>query len=130
MTEPSNQIPNPNPTPMSDEENWRLQFKKVFLAGLGAVSIAEEEMEKIIHRLVEKGTLAEQEGRKWLKEFMEKYYRQTKDKVHTIESNLENWETILGKMNIPTKAQVEELSKKVEQLSAKVEELSKKLPAQ
>jgi poly(hydroxyalkanoate) granule-associated protein len=127
MTEP---LLNPNQTVVNaEEENWRLQFKKVFLAGLGAVSIAEEEMAKLVHRLVEKGALAEQDGRKWLKEFMEKYYHQTKDKVHTIEGRLENWDGILAKLNIPTKTQVEELSKKMEQLSAKVEELSKKLPS-
>jgi poly(hydroxyalkanoate) granule-associated protein len=126
--------PAPQTPPLSpEEENWQQQFKKVFLAGLGAVALAEEEIEKFVHKLVEKGTLAENEGRKWLKEVAEKY-KQTKDKVHSIETSLEktsmgNLEYLLSKLNIPSKNQFEDLTKKVDELRARIDELSKKLPS-
>ena len=120
-------------TLVDHEETWRLQIKNVFLAGLGAVAMAEEEMQKFLAILVQKGSVAENDLRKWTKEFMEKHYRQTKETVTSIENSLEkagtqNLDSILSKLNVPLKAQFDDLAQKVEKLAARIEDLSKKLP--
>lgn len=110
------------------DENWREQFKRVMQAGIGAVALAQEEVEQVVKKLVQKGALVESEGRKWVADFMEKGYQQTKDKVNSFEQNLEtNVEAIVKKFSLPSKGQIEELAGKVEELSRKVDELMKKL---
>lgn len=111
----------------SIEELLSSQMKRILLAGVGAVVLAQEEFEQMIRKLVQRGELAEQEARKMLKDFVEKRYRQTKDTVHNIESRLESLDTLLGKFSIPTKSQFEELSRKVDVLSSRIEDLSKKI---
>jgi poly(hydroxyalkanoate) granule-associated protein len=108
------------------EENWQDQLKKVLFAGVGVMSIAQVEVESVIKKLVEKGALAEKEGRKWIKEVVGKHYKQTKEKVQSIESSLDV-EGMLKKISLPTKAQFEKLSKNVEELNKKVDELCQKI---
>ena len=97
-------------------------LRKMFLATIGAAAIAQEEIEVLINRLVERGELAEQEGKKLAKEMMEKRKART-EKVETeISKNLEG---VLERMNIPSKADVEALSQKISGLSKKIDEMKK-----
>ena len=110
------------------QEQWMAQMKRIMLAGMGAVAMAQDEMEAFVKKMVERGQIAEKEGRKWMKEFMEKGRKQTKDTMHSIEdTSMESFEKILNKFNIPTKHDFETLSQRVEKLGERVEELSKKL---
>ena len=97
-------------------------LRKMFLATIGAAAIAQEEIETLIKRLVERGELAEQEGKKLAQEMMEK----RKTKTAQVESEIsKNLEGVLERMNIPTKADVESLSQKITGLSKKIDELKK-----
>lgn len=110
------------------DEKWVAQMKRIMFAGIGAVAMAQEEVEALVKKLVQKGAIAEQEGRKWIKEVVEKKYKETKDRVQSIEkSSLENVEELIKKISLPTKAQFEKLSGEVEELRKKVEELCNKL---
>lgn len=46
--------------------------RKILLAGIGAAALAQEEIERFVNRLVEKGELAEKDARKMIQEIMEK----------------------------------------------------------
>jgi len=46
--------------------------RKLLLAAIGAVSFAQDEVDDFIDRLVERGEIAEKEGRQLMKEVMEK----------------------------------------------------------
>ena len=109
-------------------DKWFVQqMKRVLLAGMGAAAMAQEEMDTFLKKLVEKGEIAEQDSKKWMKEFMEKGRKQTLDTVHNIEENsMEGLEKLLGRLNIPTKKDLENLSERVELLAKRVEELAKK----
>jgi poly(hydroxyalkanoate) granule-associated protein len=97
-------------------------LRKMFLATIGAAAIAQEEIEALISRLVERGELAEQEGKKLAKEMMEK----RKAKTEKVETELsKNLEGVLERMNIPSKADVEALSQKITGLSKKIDEMKK-----
>ena len=45
---------------------------KVLLAGIGAAALAQDEIEDFVNRLVERGEIAEADGKKMLKDVMEK----------------------------------------------------------
>ena len=45
---------------------------KVLLAGIGAAALAQEEIEDFVNRLVERGEIAEADGKKMIKDVLEK----------------------------------------------------------
>lgn len=113
------------------QENMNVVVKtahKSFQAGLGVVALGAEEVEAMIKRLVEKGEVAEKDGRKlvdgWLsrgREPMNKYEGKVEGMLdHRIES-------VLQAMNIPSKSDIEDLTKKIAALSKKVADMDKKL---
>lgn len=111
----------------NDDETWKWQLKRVLLAGVGVVAVAQEEVEQFLTKLVDKGALAEQESKKWLKDFFDKGYQQTKNTVQTLEQGLGAMEGLLHKLRVPSKKEFETLSKRVEEISGKVDELSSKI---
>jgi poly(hydroxyalkanoate) granule-associated protein len=103
---------------------------KVLLAGIGAAALAQDEMEDFVNRLVERGEIAEADGRKMLKDVMEKRKKIMSVQVETapkkIVSDFEKHiEEVLGKMNIPSKDEIEALGAKITALTKKVDELKK-----
>jgi poly(hydroxyalkanoate) granule-associated protein len=97
-------------------------FRKLMLAALGAAAIAEEEIEALVNRLVERGELAEKDGKKLINEAMEK----RKNKTATVTDELnKNVNDVLQRMNIPTKADIDALGQKIAGLSKKIDELKK-----
>ncbi len=110
--------------PVQEKLLWHM--KRMGLATIGAMALLQEESEKVVQKLVEKGENAGKQSRQWAHEMFEKGRTQTRQTVHVIESGFENLEKILGKMNIPTRNDLEELSKKVDALAQKVESLNEK----
>jgi len=97
-------------------------IRKVLLAGVGAVVLTQEEVEKIINRLVERGELAEQEGKKLFHDVMTKRKKEAKKAEDEMSKQLEE---LLARMNVPTKSDIDALSAKITALSKKVDELKK-----
>ncbi len=105
---------------------------RVLLAGIGAVALTQEEIEKFVNRLVERGEIAEQDGRKMLKDVMERRRRKTEEAeaeaeeaVAEIGSEVDRRiESILHRMNVPTKTDINALSEKISLLSEKVDQLN------
>ena len=97
-------------------------IRKVLLATIGAAVIAQEEIEALVNRLVERGEIAEKDGKKLMHEMMEK----RKSKTAKVEEDInKNLESVLDRMSIPSKADVEALSQKITALSKKIDELKK-----
>ena len=100
-------------------------LRKTVLATIGAAAIAEEEIVALINRLVERGEIAEKDGKKLIQETMDK----RKGKTTKFENEVsKNFQGVLERMNIPTKADVEDSGKKITELSKKVDELKKPEP--
>jgi poly(hydroxyalkanoate) granule-associated protein len=108
------------------EEGERGRFsetmRKVLLAGMGAVALAQEEMEAFVAKLVERGELAEQDGKKLVRDVMEKRKKETKKAEDQLDKRVEE---LLDRMNVPSKSDIEALSAKITALSKKVDELKK-----
>ena len=97
-------------------------LRRLFLASIGAAVIAQEELEALVNKLVERGELAEKDGKKLMGEMMDKRKTKTADVSGEISKNIEG---VLSRMNIPTKADVDVLGQKINTLSKKVDELKK-----
>jgi poly(hydroxyalkanoate) granule-associated protein len=103
---------------------------KVWLAGLGAVAMAEEEGGKFFSNLLEKGEKLEGKSKKQVEK--------AKGTVTGMKTVAESyWETfgrtvddqvtaVIHRIGVPTKDEIEDLTKKVEDLTAAVDNLRTK----
>ena len=117
---------------------------KVLLAGVGAAALAQEEIEDFVNRLVERGSIAETDGKRMVKDVLDQRRKQMEragERAHEvaeeIQTNLtegpkrfaddleQRIEGVLGRMNIPTKDEIETLTSKITALTRKVDELKK-----
>lgn len=98
--------------------------RKVLFAGIGALALTQEEIEKFVNKLVERGEIAEKDGRKLVKDIMEK----RRDKTTKFRSETENelekrMEGLLKKMNIASKSDINKLNRKITTLTKKLDDL-------
>ena len=89
---------------------------KALMAGIGL----PEKLKELVDDLVEKGELSKSEGARLVKECSEKVGR-TGDDLNKGMAEFIN--KTLEKMNIPTRAEVDKLSKKVTALSSRLKKL-------
>ena len=100
--------------------------RNVLLAGIGAMALTQEEIEKFVHKLIERGEIAEKDGRRLIKDVMEKRRRKAEEASVEAEATYEGrMEEVLARMNIPSKSDIDALSRKITALTEKVDELSK-----
>ena len=96
--------------------------RKVLLASIGAVALAQEEIEEFVERLVERGEIAEKDGRKLLREVMDKRKKSAQKAEDEVSKRVES---VMDRMSVPSKADIDALSEKITVLTKKVEELKK-----
>ncbi|HSR32575.1 MAG TPA: phasin family protein [Anaerolineae bacterium] len=96
--------------------------RKVLLAGIGAVVLTQEQIESFVNKLVERGEIAEKDGRKLVRDVMEKRKKEAKKAEDELDKRMVE---VLDRMNVPTKNDIEALSAKITALTKKVDELKK-----
>ena len=96
--------------------------RKVVLASIGAVALAQEEVEQFISKLVERGEIAEKDGKKLVHEVMDKRKKETKKAEGEVDKRMEE---LLARMNVPSRSDIDALSAKITALTKKVDELKK-----
>jgi polyhydroxyalkanoate synthesis regulator phasin len=96
--------------------------RKVLLASIGAMALAQDEVEDFVDRLVERGELAEKDGRKLVKEVMDRRKKETKKAEDEVGKRVQE---ALDRLNVPTKGDIEALGDKIAALTKKVEDLKK-----
>ena len=94
--------------------------RKVLLASIGAVALAQEEIEDFINRLIERGEIAEKDGKKLVREIMDK---RRKDAEHVEDKINSRVESVMDRMSVPSKADIDTLSEKINALSKKIDAL-------
>ena len=120
------------PVPESASENGKNPVvsgvHSALRASIGLLALGKDEVEAIVDRMVERGELAEKDGRKILGGLFgrpQKHVRQMNAKV---ESTLdEGMLAILKMLNAPTQADLQELSQKIRELTERVEQLSERV---
>ncbi|WP_372371309.1 phasin family protein [Candidatus Uabimicrobium sp. HlEnr_7] len=104
------------------QQNFKRQLKHLGLATLGALSICQEQAQQKMKQFINKGSETEKDLSEWTNHMLKKGYRETKETISDVEKTLEV-SNLLKKMNIPSKNDVENLSKKVDELSKKIDEI-------
>jgi poly(hydroxyalkanoate) granule-associated protein len=106
-----------------DDQNPLLDAaRKVLLAGIGAIALTQEAVEDFVNRLIERGEIAEKDGRKLISEVMAKRKKEAEKAEDEVTKRVE---TVLDRMSVPSKADIDVLSEKISELSKKVDELKK-----
>jgi len=105
-------------------------LRRVLLASIGVVALTIEEMGELVDKLVERGEIAEQEGKKLVSEIKKKLVSEIKEKRKKKTGEAEDvassrMREMMDKMDIPTKSDIDALSAKIATLSKKVDELKK-----
>jgi poly(hydroxyalkanoate) granule-associated protein len=96
--------------------------RKVLLAGIGAVALAQEEVEDFVNKLIERGEIAEKDGRQLVHDVMDKRKKKTQEAESELDKRIGE---LLDRMNVPTKSDIADLSAKIATLTKKVDELKK-----
>jgi poly(hydroxyalkanoate) granule-associated protein len=93
---------------------------RIWLAGLGALSAAQEEGSKVFDRLVERGKEVETKTKDQAEKAREKAesaWSSVGDKVD------EKLTAALSRLGVPTREEIRNLTQKIEELNAKIEQL-------
>ena len=116
--------------------------RSLLLASVGAAALSKEEIETLVNRLVEKGEITEKDGRKLVEDLVQRTkemsatrVKKTTEHVSKTTSKTEDIltkriEAVLNTMNIPSKQDIDQLTRKIDALSRKVSALDKKLSAE
>lgn len=115
-------VPEEEPREKGETSSLFDMARKVLLASVGAVALAQDEVEEFVGRLVERGEIAEKDGKKLVNEIMDRRKRQPTWIEEEMNRRLDR---ALKRMNAPTKADIDALSEKIAALTQKVEELKR-----
>lgn len=113
------------------QDDLKESVHKVWLAGLGAVAMAEEEGSKFLKNLVEKGEAYEAKGKERFSDVKEKVDEargKARERAET------TWEKVgdrfdetvaaaLRRLGVPSREEIATLTRRVEELTALVEQL-------
>jgi poly(hydroxyalkanoate) granule-associated protein len=106
--------------PVEEGKSLTDMARKVMLATIGAVALAQEEAEAFIKKLIDRGEIAEKDGRKMMDDLKEKRQKKTKEAEDELDSRVTK---VLERTGVPTKADIEALSEKITALTKKIDEL-------
>jgi poly(hydroxyalkanoate) granule-associated protein len=98
--------------------------RKMLLVSLGAIMTAQDELNHMTERLVERGESAQEQSRKRVDDFVEERRKQAKKARKQAEKDFDKrMEGLLHRMNLPTRSEIRSLNTKITRLSKKVDEL-------
>jgi poly(hydroxyalkanoate) granule-associated protein len=99
-------------------------LQRILLAGVGVIVLAQEEVEEFVRRLVDRGDIAEDEGRMLVEDVMEQRDRRLQGFKESVEGTIDRGTgEVYRRLNIPTRSEIVSLSEQIEILSKKVDEL-------
>lgn len=93
---------------------------RVLLAAVGAVALAQDEIEDFVHKLVERGEIAEKDGRAMIRDLRAKRKKKEAQTQQVMDVHVEE---LMDRLDVPTKSDIDELSAKIVELSEKVDQL-------
>lgn len=88
-------------------------IKKAVFIGAGLASMTAEKIEEAVKEIVNKGDLTEKQGRELLQDLKKRSTKARKELGERIDKIVQD---ALSKLNMPTRAEIEELKARIEQL--------------
>lgn len=118
--------------------NLYLIVRKVLLASIGGVALTADETAELFSRLVERGEIAESDAQKIVADLRAQRRAHADEAGKTREEMTrkagmaleDSVETILTRLNVPNKHEIEELSRKIGLLNDKVSTLNSRTKQQ
>jgi poly(hydroxyalkanoate) granule-associated protein len=110
----------------NDSSNALLgSLRRVLMASIGAVVLAQEEIEEFLGKLVDRGEIADADARRLLNDVVDSRVRVVQDSTKRAEGELDKRvETVLSRLSIPSKSEIDTLSARIAELNNKVDELT------
>jgi len=84
-------------------------LKKLYLAGLGAITLTKEKAEELVDELVKKGQVKAEEKKSFVENILKAAEEKRKETQEFIKKEIQR---VLKSMEIPTKKDVEDIVKK------------------
>ena len=104
--------------------------REVWLAGLGALATVEKEGARLFNTLVERGQGMEAEGKSRIESTKENLSARQKETAGRLEENVYgSVRTAMERLGVPTRTEMDALSKQVDVLSKKLDALTAMLEA-
>src|SRR5580704_13888551 len=98
-----------NTNGLDSQNGWTNQIRKVLLAGVGAVVLAQEEVEEFVNKLVHKGEMAEKDGRKLLSDILAERKRDLSNGNENLQAEISKGiEKVMHGMNLVSKGDIAE----------------------
>ena len=122
MTEQENQTVESDST---NESGTLLEgLRRVLMAGIGVAVLAQEEIEDFVTKLVERGEIAENDGRSLVSDILERRRKEIQERSRQAGGGVDRRiEGMLSRLNVPTQSDINNLSEQISELSKKVDEL-------
>lgn len=103
---------------------------KVFLVGLGAAAMAQDELVHLVEKFVEQGEEAEKKVLDSVNEVVDERKKEAEKANKRAEKEFnKRMETILHRLNVPTRSEIRALNTKITKLSKKLDELNPEVVA-
>ena len=96
--------------------------RRVLLASIGAIALAQDEIEDFVEKLVERGEIAEKDGKKLVREVIDKRKKDVSKAEDELNKRIDE---VVVRMDVPTKADIDALGEQINELSDKVDALVK-----
>ena len=92
-------------------------LKSLLNLGIGAAVMTKEKVEEVVNELVKKGEVGQDESKKLIDDLIEKGEKSKKDIEAQIEKTVKS---VVEKLDISTKKEMEELKSEIEELRKKL----------
>ena len=97
-------------------------LRRVLMASIGAIALAQDEIEDFVEKLVERGEIAEKDGKKLVREVIDKRKKDVSKAENELNKRIDE---VVARMDVPTKADIDALGDQINELSDKVDALAK-----
>ncbi|NCF68573.1 MAG: hypothetical protein GWP61_21645 [Chloroflexi bacterium] len=99
-------------------------LRRVLMAGIGVAVLAQEEIEDFVTKLVDRGEIAESDGRSLVSDVLDRRRKEIQEGTKKASDNVDRRvEGVLGRLNVPTRSEINSLSEQISELSKKVDQL-------
>lgn len=100
-------------------ETLQGSVEQVWLAGLGALALTEEEGSKFFHSLVKKGEVVEKKSKARIDDVVDAAKKVPATTIGTIERRTdETFQQVMKRLGIPTRKDIDLLTRRIEKLTA------------
>ncbi len=122
MTEQENEIVENNSS--SEGGTFLEGLRRILMASIGVAVLAQEEIEDFVTKLIDRGEIAESDGRSLVSDVLERRRNEVQDRSKQAGEGVDRrMEGMLNRLNVPTQSEIQTLSEQIAELSQKVDEL-------